>query len=81
MGSGTMQAVAMRLGRRFIGSDINLGQWKSPLNALNVAAEIRENTVQEAIDILDEDTEGTQTFYTGFEVYNVNHYEVFPQSC
>ena len=25
MGSGTTQAVAMRLGRRFIGADINLG--------------------------------------------------------
>ena len=25
MGSGTTQAVAMKLGRRFIGADINLG--------------------------------------------------------
>ena len=78
MGSGTTQAVAMRLGRRFIGADINLGAVEiTTKRLLNVAAEIRENTVQEAIDILDEDTEGTQTFYTGFEVYNVNHYDVF----
>jgi DNA modification methylase len=33
MGSGTTQAVAMKLGRRFIGADINLGPFRRPQNA------------------------------------------------
>ena len=68
MGSGTTQAVAMKLGRRFIGADINLGAVETTTKRLlNVAAEIHNNTEKEA----------SQTFYTGFEVYNVNHYDVF----
>ena len=66
MGSGTTQAVAMKLGRRFIGADINLGAVETTSKRLaNLTAEIHE------------DTEGTKTFYTGFEIYNVNHYDVF----
>ena len=79
MGSGTTQAVAMRLGRRFIGADINLGAVEiTSKRLLKEATEIRGNTAQGKIDIQDEDTEGAiQIFYTGFEVYNVNHYDVF----
>ena len=78
MGSGTTQAVAMKLGRRFIGADINLGAIEtSSKRLLNVASEIQENLAQKKIDIQDEDTENPQTFYTGFEIYNVNRYDIF----
>ena len=69
MGSGTTQAVAMKLGRRFIGADINLGAVETTTKRLlNVETEINSKG---------ENTEGVQTFYTGFEIYNVNHYDVF----
>ena len=78
MGSGTTQAVAMRLGRRFIGADINLGAVETTTKRLlSVAAEVQNNTEQEKIGNQEGDTEGVETYYTGFEVYNVNHYDVF----
>lgn len=58
MGSGTTQAVALKLGRRFIGADINLGSI--------------ETTVQRLNKIIKADASKT-----GFEVYNVNNYDVF----
>jgi len=62
MGSRTTQAVAMKLGRRFIGADINLGAIQTTTNRLiNVAKE----------------TELGDERFTGFEVYNVNNYDVF----
>lgn len=67
MGSGTTQAVAMKLGRRFIGADINLGAIQTTTKRLiKVAEELRQKQ-------LDPDTK----YYTGFEVYNVNHYDIF----
>ena len=78
MGSGTTQAVAMKLGRRFIGADINLGAVETTTKRLlKIPAEIQENTTQGKIDIQDKNSEDTQTCYTGFEVYNVNHYDIF----
>ena len=74
MGSGTTQAVAMKLGRRFIGSDINLGAVETTTKRLlSVAARIQENMDQVELT----DTERTKTVYTGFEIYNVNHYDIF----
>lgn len=65
MGSGTTQAVAMKLGRRFIGADINLGSIQTTTKRLiNVASELNEQ--------LQENEK-----YTGFEVYNVNNYDFF----
>lgn len=65
MGSGTTQAVAMKLGRRFIGADINLGSIQTTTKRLcNVAKELNNQ--------LDKDN-----YYTGFEVYNVNNYDFF----
>lgn len=62
MGSGTTQAVAMKLGRRFIGADINLGSIQTTTKRLlNVADEIKDKNDK----------------YTGFEVYNVNNYDFF----
>lgn len=62
MGSGTTQAVAMKLGRRFIGADINLGAIQTTTKRLIATA-----------DILSSDNDK----YTGFEVYNVNNYDFF----
>lgn len=67
MGSGTTQAIAMKLGRRFIGADINLGAV--------------ETTTKRLLNIdpnyLDRNGEELKTIYTGFEVYNVNNYDIF----
>ncbi len=67
MGSGTTQAVAMKHGRRFIGADINLGSVQTTTKRLLKAA----NAIAESLP--------TQDFtpYTGFEVHNVNHYDIF----
>lgn len=62
MGSGTVQAVAMKLGRKFIGADINLGAIQTTTKRLiNVAEENK---------LFDDK-------YKGFEVYNVNNYDFF----
>ena len=62
MGSGTTQAVAIKLGRRFIGADINLGAVQTTTRRLlNIMQDI--NLVSE--------------YNAGFEVYNVNNYDFF----
>lgn len=62
MGSGTTQAVAMKLGRRFIGADINLGAIQTTTKRLlSIATDLKDDKVA----------------YTGFEVYNVNNYDFF----
>lgn len=82
MGSGTTQAVAMKLGRRFIGADINLGAIQTTTKRLiGVATEIAEQQAKAKgelpLDSTEKGTEQIDQFYTGFEVYNVNHYDVF----
>lgn len=65
MGSGTTQAVAMKLGRRFIGADINLGAIQTTTKRLlNVANDLNSQI-------------GSEDKYMGFEVYNVNNYDLF----
>ncbi len=65
MGSGTTQAVAMKMGRRFIGSDINLGAVQITTQRLiNISKSIPSD-------------EDNNSKYTGFEVYNVNNYDFF----
>lgn len=65
MGSGTTQAVAMKLGRRFIGADINLGAIQTTTKRLlSVAKELN-------------DSGNADDKYIGFEVYNVNNYDFF----
>ena len=66
MGSGTTQAVAMKLGRRFIGADINLGAVQTTTKRLLHIADNLRN------ELGDEEAK-----YTGFEVYNVNNYDFF----
>lgn len=65
MGSGTTQAVAMKLGRRFIGADINLGAIDTTVKRLNKVGKGLNEKIQEEVK------------YTSFEVYNVNNYDVF----
>ncbi len=65
MGSGTAQSVAMKLGRRFIGADINLGAIQTTTKRLiNIAKELSSAT-------------DAEEKFTGFEVYNVNNYDFF----
>lgn len=98
MGSGTTQAVAMKLGRRFLGADINLGAIQTTTKRLiDVANEVQSKPKAEGVkiekpptptlaleveseDIIDEGNAAVKpptTFYTGFEVYNVNNYDIF----
>lgn len=65
MGSGTTQAVAMKLGRRFIGADINLGSIQTTTKRLLSVAD----DLGSQVDAGDK--------YLGFEVYNVNNYDFF----
>ena len=77
MGSGTTQAVAMKLGRRFIGADINLGAIQTTTKRLiSVAVDLESGNNQVDVeDSLSNDDENRK--YTGFEVYNVNNYDFF----
>lgn len=66
MGSGTTQAVAMKLGRRFIGADINLGAIQTTTKRLISISKELEGQLSLS-----------EPKYTGFEVYNVNNYDFF----
>ena len=67
MGSGTTQAVAMKLGRKFIGADINLGAVQTTTKRLlGIAKEIGKQL-----------PDAEEQKYTGFTIYNVNNYDVF----
>jgi len=72
MGSGTTQAAAMKLGRKFIGADINLGAIQITTKRI---LEISSHKLkgQLPLDITDHDV----LCYTNLEVSNVNHYEIF----
>ena len=70
MGSGTTQAVAMKLGRRFIGADINLGAIQTTTKRLNGIIGEKKKT---PLSLLEND----RNRYLNFEVYNVNNYDVF----
>lgn len=70
MGSGTTQAVAMKLGRRFIGADINLGAIQTTTKRLNGIITEKKQAQHSLLD------DGSKP-YLNFEVYNVNRYDVF----
>jgi adenine-specific DNA-methyltransferase len=77
MGSGTTQAVAMRLGRRFLGADINLGAIQTTTKRLlSLATEINAKLRQGELKT-GETEANIPRYYTGFSLYNVNHYDVF----
>jgi len=72
MGSGVTQATAMKLGRRFIGADINLGAVDTTVKRLlKIQKELAGKDKE--LDLTEDNTQ----LYTGFEVYNVNNYDVF----
>jgi adenine-specific DNA-methyltransferase len=64
VGSGTTAVAAQHLGRRFIVADINLGAIQSTTKRL-VAAKTEET----------ESLSDKKSY--GFEIYNVNHYDIF----
>ena len=70
MGSGTTQAVAMKLGRRFIGADINLGAIQTTTKRLNGIIAEKKQAQHSLL------SDGSKP-YLNFEVYNVNNYDVF----
>ena len=67
MGSGTTHAVAMKLGRKFIGADINLGAIQTTTKRLLKAVE----------QFSQGDLVSADPLFSGFEIFNVNHYEIF----
>lgn len=67
MGSGTTQSVAMKLGRKFIGADINLGAIQTTTKRLfNIAEELNGQL-----------RDKSEKVFTGLEVHNVNQYDIF----
>ncbi len=76
MGSGTTQAVALKLRRRFLGADINLGAvhttTKRILNIMH-SGNSTDGTKQGEFDLGDK----KPAMCPGLEVYNVNNYDVF----
>nr|GEV52265.1 ATP-dependent DNA helicase PcrA [Tanacetum cinerariifolium] len=70
MGSGTTQSVAVKLGRRFLGADINLGAVQTTTKRLiGISQELQRDKLTIDVD--------KPLCYTGFAVYNVNHYDIF----
>jgi adenine-specific DNA-methyltransferase len=69
MGSGTTQAAAIKLGRRFIGADINLGAIQTTTERLIKSAS--------SLTIRQRGLKPEEIRYSGFEIYYVNHYDVF----
>lgn len=77
MGSGTTQAVAMKLGRRFVGADINLGAIQTTTKRLiSIAEELQKSDSKQTLHF-ESDENKIDKFYSGFQVYNVNHYDFF----
>lgn len=78
MGSGTTQAVAMKLGRRFLGADINLGAIQTTTKRLiNRAKELETQQSETSLFGNEASPVSASTLFTGFEVYNVNDYDFF----
>jgi hypothetical protein len=76
LGSGTTAAVAQRLGRRWIGADINLGAIHTAAARLARIVEEQQATPRQL-----EMGQKPTPVYLAFEVYNVNHYDVFKNAA
>ncbi len=80
VGSGTTLAVAQKLGRRWIGADINLGAIHTTAQRLSRIIEEQQAQAQQ-LELPDGDQKPAfseePSFHPVFELYNVNHYEVF----
>ncbi|QEL66527.1 adenine-specific DNA-methyltransferase [Oryzomicrobium terrae] len=67
IGSGTTAVAAVKKGRRVIGADINLGAIQTTTRRLvGAAAELGQKSLGDEI-----------RHFTGFEIHNVNHYDIF----
>ena len=78
IGSGTTAAVAQKLGRRWIGADINLGAIHTTAQRLaRIIAEQQQAAHQLELIPTAQSTNLPISQSTIFEVYNVNHYEIF----
>lgn len=79
MGSGTTQCVAMKLKRRFIGADINLGAVQTTTKRLAQVVRKLNNHSQQPVltSTQPEEAEEKAAIYLGFEIYSVNNYEMF----
>ena len=75
MGSGTTQEVSLALGRRVVGADINLGSLETTTKRLMKFVTDGKRAQTDLFDDLDDETFGK--IYSGFEVYNVNNYDLF----
>ncbi len=72
MGSGTTQSVSLKLGRRFIGADINLGSIETTVKRLNSVCDDINRKEGELL----KDSK-LEKIFEGFELYNVNNYDIF----
>lgn len=84
MGAGTTQTVSLKLGRKYLGNDINSGAIQTTTKRLRDESESIDHSdgfnpkIKNGLspDNYD-DYEPNPLIYSGFEVYNVNHYDVF----
>jgi adenine-specific DNA-methyltransferase len=76
IGSGTTAAAAQKLGRRWIGADINLGAIHTTAQRLARIVEEQLSTPRQ-LELAPGQQPASSIQYPVFEVHNVNHYEVF----
>jgi DNA modification methylase len=78
MGSGTLQDVAMKSGRKFIGADINSAAVDISIKRLWTSSlKIKNKKPKNEYISIDGSCVPIDNYYTGFSVYNVNNYDVF----
>lgn len=80
IGSGTTSVVAQKLGRKWIGCDINIGAIQTSTKRLIQAIEAQQHETHDKtawlLDELDIGA-GSKAVFSGFKIYNVNEYDVF----
>ena len=74
MGSGTTCVVAQKLGRRWIGCDINTGAINTTIKRLNNIIEEQKNNIKADSHLF---SDGKINTPLAFKVYNVNEYNLF----
>jgi len=76
-GSGSVAAVAEKTGRRFIVSDINLGAIRVSTQRINNLKKSQANYLPIKNGLSIDHYDNQNILDRGFEVYNVNNYDVF----
>ncbi|EGR4323408.1 site-specific DNA-methyltransferase [Vibrio cholerae] len=79
-GSGSVAAVAEKTGRRFIVSDINLGAIRVSTQRISNLKKSQANYLPIKNGLSIEHYDNQNILDRGFEVYNVNNYDVFRNS-